>query len=124
MHCAVCLTQLLDPRYPNLIILLRENNEWLPECFWPAHKTQFPRIQQFARHFGCILPSSAPSERVWSAMKQFLTETSSIMEADKAIQLLFLNQHPEEFEQFVRASAIDATDDDELNIRDEELHGT
>ena len=80
-------------------------------------------MHQFARHFGCVLPSSAPSERVWSAMKHFLTDTSSHMDAEKAIQLMFLNQHQQEFEQAVRVSAIEAADDDELNERDDELAG-
>ena len=56
-------------------------------------------MHQFARHFGCVLLSSAPSERVWSAMKHFFTDTSSHMDAKKAIQLMFLNQHQQEFEQ-------------------------
>jgi len=102
-------------------MVIRENADYLPEAFWAAHKIEFPRVYQFARHFGCILPSSAPSERIWSAMKHFLTDAASHMEAEKAIQLMFLNQHQKEFDRSVRISAIEAGDDDELNALDDEM---
>ena len=43
------------------------------------------------------------------------------MDAEKAIQLMFLNQHQQEFDQAVRVSAIEAADDAELNERDDEV---
>jgi hypothetical protein len=42
--------------------------------------------------------------------------------ADKSIQIMFFNQHHNEFEEVVNASAIEAADDHELNERDAELH--
>jgi hypothetical protein len=101
-------------------MVLRENADYLPEAFWSAHKIEFPRVYQFARHSvaSCLL---SPSERIWSAMKHFLTDAASHMEAEKAIQLMFLNQHQKEFDRSVRISAIEAGDDDELNALDDEM---
>lgn len=102
-------------------ISIRENPAWIPESFWPSHKQEFPRLEQFARHFGSILPSSAPSERVWSAMGRILNELSSHMEAEKAIEIMFLNHHQNEFDHYVTHAAIDEADDAELDKRDFEL---
>jgi hAT family C-terminal dimerisation region len=99
----------------------RENTEWEPEQYWPEHKALFPRMEQLARHFLCILPSSAASERVWSAMKHFLTDESSHMDAETAIQLMFLNQHQKEFQQHVRSSTLADAGDEDLDKRDAEI---
>jgi len=104
-----------------LFVFCRESPDCFPENYWPKHKNEFPRISQFARYFLSILPSSAPSERVWSAMGHFLTDMSSHMDAELAIQLLFLNQHAAEFEYYVNHAAIDVPQDEELDKIDEDL---
>ena len=102
-------------------ISIRENPASIPESFWPSHKQEFPQLEQFTRPFGSILPSSAPSDRVWSAMGRILNELSSHMEAEKALDIMFLNHHQNEFDHYVTHAAICEADDADLDKRDFEL---
>ena len=96
-------------------ISFRENPAWIPETFWQTHKNQFPRIEKFARHFACILPSSA---RIWAYMvshEAFLDRNGSSHGCRKGYSNDVSESASKGVAMYVRHSAIDAEDDEELD---------
>ena len=70
--------------------LMWDNNESQPRAQWPQIKLTFPRLSLLARRFLCILPSSAPSERVWSGFGHVIDRTSTTIDSTLAAQIMFL----------------------------------
>ena len=67
-----------------------DNNESQPRVQWLQLQSTFPRLSMLARRFLCILPSSAPSERVWSGFGHIIDKSSSTMDSTLAAQIMFL----------------------------------
>ena len=70
--------------------LMWDNNESQPRVQWPQLQLTFPRLSLLARRFLCILPSSAPSERVWSGFGHIIDKTSTTIDSTLAAQIMFL----------------------------------
>lgn len=66
-----------------------------PEVTWPSLAPTFPRLALLARRFLCILPTSAPSERVWSGFGHVITKESSNIDSEFAIRNMFLRYNPD-----------------------------
>ena len=70
--------------------LIWDNNESQPRVQWPQLQLTFPRLSLLARRFLCILPSSAPSERVWSGFGHVIDKNSTTLDSTLAAQIMFL----------------------------------
>jgi hAT family C-terminal dimerisation region len=70
--------------------LMWDNKESQPSVQWPQLQLTFPRLSLLARRFLCVLPSSAPSERVWSGFGHIIDKTSSKIDSTLAAQIMFL----------------------------------
>ena len=70
--------------------LMWDNDESQPREQWPQLQLTFPRLSLLARRFLCILPSSAPSERVWSGFGHVTDKTSTTIDSTLAAQIMFL----------------------------------
>ena len=66
-----------------------------PDVTWPALEATFPRLSLLARRFLCMLPTSAPSERVWSGFGNLITDQSSTIDSAIATQTMFLRYNHE-----------------------------
>jgi hAT family C-terminal dimerisation region len=66
-----------------------------PPLPWKADEKIFPHLAYLARRFLCILPTSAPSERVWSAFGHIVTDQSSSIDSTIAAQTLWLRYNHE-----------------------------
>ena len=66
-----------------------------PNIVWKTNAKVFPRLSLIARRFLCILPTSAPSERVWSGFGHIITKQSSTIDSTTASQTMYLryNHH-------------------------------
>ena len=66
-----------------------------PNIVWKTNAKVFPRLSLIARRFLCILPTSAPSERVWSGFGHIITKHSSTIDSTTAAQTMYLryNHH-------------------------------
>jgi len=66
-----------------------------PNIVWKTNDRLFPRLSLLARRFLCILPTSAPSERVWSGFGHIITKQSSTIDSTTAAQTMYLryNHH-------------------------------
>ena len=64
--------------------------ESTPDKTWPDLSATFPRLCLLARRFLCIVPTCAPSERVWSGCGHVITDQSSTIDSNIAIQAAFL----------------------------------
>ena len=70
--------------------LMWDNNESQPRVQWPQLKLTFPRLSLLARRFLCLLPSSAPSERVWTRFGHVIDKTSTTIDSTLAAHIMFL----------------------------------
>ena len=61
-----------------------------PAVNWKIDEVVFPRLALLARRFLCILPTSAPSERVWSGMGHIVTKHSTTIDSTIAAQKMYL----------------------------------
>ena len=61
-----------------------------PDVKWPSLSPTFPHLALLARRFLCILPTAAPSERVWSGFGHVITKDSSNIDSVFAIRNMFL----------------------------------
>ena len=61
-----------------------------PAMQWPALENDFPRLALLAHRFLCVLPTSAPSERVWSGFGHVISKSSSTIDSSLAAKLMFL----------------------------------
>jgi hAT family C-terminal dimerisation region len=57
---------------------------------WKELEPAFPLLALLARRFLCILPTSAASERVWSALGRIIGPQSTTIDSDRAAQLMFV----------------------------------
>ena len=67
-----------------------DNNESQPRVQWLQLQSTFPRLSMLARRFLCILPYSAPSERVWSGFGHIIDKSSITIYSTLAAQIMFL----------------------------------
>ena len=61
-----------------------------PRTQWRQLQGTFPRLAVLARRFLCVLPSSAPTERIWSQFGHAIDNTSSTIDSTLASQIMFL----------------------------------
>ena len=61
-----------------------------PSVLWRKDEKTFPRLALLARRFLSILPTSAPSERVWSGFGHIITKQSATIDSTIASQTLYL----------------------------------
>jgi hypothetical protein len=61
--------------------------------WWKGHATDYPFISQLARRYLAIPASSAPSERLFSRLKDTATLKRNRMKPKTLCQLLFVQQH-------------------------------
>ena len=61
-----------------------------PSVKWQEDEQKFPRLVLLARRFLCILPTSAPSERVWSGLGNIITSHSATVDSTIASQKMYL----------------------------------
>ena len=73
-----------------------------PSSQWPELEKQFPRLALLARRFLCVLPTSAPSERVWSGFGHVIDKYSSTIDSTLAAKIMFL-RHNKDMLAFVSA---------------------
>ena len=64
--------------------------ESTPDKTWPDLAATFPCLCLLARRFLCIVPTSAPSERVWLGFGHVITDQSSTIDSNIAMQTAFL----------------------------------
>ena len=64
--------------------------ESIPDKTWPDLAATLPCLCLLARRFLCIVPTSAPSERVRSGFGHVITDQSSTIDSNVAIQTAFL----------------------------------
>lgn len=64
-----------------------------PSKQWPPLHKQFPRLALLARRFLCVLPTSAPSERVWSGFGHVIDKYSSTIDSSLAAKIMFLRHN-------------------------------
>jgi hypothetical protein len=64
-----------------------------PSVKWKVDEKVFPRLAFLARRFLCILPTSAPSERIWSGYGQDITKQSASIDSTAAAQKMFLKRN-------------------------------
>lgn len=70
-----------------------------PDVTWPSLAPTFPHLALLARRFLCILPTSAPSERVWSGFGHVITKDSSNIDSVFAIRNMFLRYNHDLIDQ-------------------------
>jgi hypothetical protein len=61
-----------------------------PSVRWREDEKVFPRLALLARRFLCVLPTSAPSERVWSGFGHVISRNSSTIDSTIAAQIMYL----------------------------------
>lgn len=61
-----------------------------PSVTWKRDQVMFPRLSLLARRFLCVLPTSAPSERVWSCFGHIISKQSASIDSTIAAQTMFL----------------------------------
>ena len=81
-----------DPRDGATFMLWSAPNSQ-PAVQWPALQNDFPRLALLARRFLCVLPTSAPSERVWSGFGHVISKSSSTIDSSLAAKLMFLRHN-------------------------------
>ena len=64
-----------------------------PSVKWKVDEKVFPRLAFLDRRFLCILPTSAPSERIWSGYGQVITKQSASIDSTAAAQKMFLKRN-------------------------------
>jgi hypothetical protein len=57
---------------------------------WKLLQSDFPRLAMLSRRFLCAMPTSAPSERVWSRFGHVVSKLSSTIDSDIAAQIMFM----------------------------------
>jgi len=67
--------------------------ELQPTAKWSQSQKEFPHIELLARRFLCIMPTSAPSERVWSGFGHVITKESSTIDSSLAAKIMYLRQN-------------------------------
>ena len=82
------LASWFDPRDGATFMLWSAPNSQ-PAVQWPALEKDFPRLALLARRFLCVLPTSAPSERVWSGFGHVISKSSSTIDSSLAAKLMF-----------------------------------
>jgi hypothetical protein len=70
-----------------------------PSVKWKEDEKKFPRLSLLARRFLCILPTSAPSERVWSGFGHIITSHSSTIDSTTAAQKMYLKHNHDLLDQ-------------------------
>jgi hAT family C-terminal dimerisation region len=70
-----------------------------PSVTWMQLQSTFPRLSLLARRFLCILPSSAPSERIWSDFAHVVSKASNTIDSLNAAQLMFLRHNKDMLDQ-------------------------
>jgi hypothetical protein len=71
--------------------LLRWNDESSqPSVNWKRDEGILPHLAFLARRFLCILPTSSPSERVWSGFGHIITDQSAHIDSTVASQTMYL----------------------------------
>lgn len=71
--------------------LLRWNDESSQPCVnWKRDEAVLPQLAFLARRFLCILPTSSPSERVWSGFCHIITDQSAHIDSTVASQTMYL----------------------------------
>jgi hypothetical protein len=75
-----------------------DNADSQPGIQWSKLYLTFPRLSMLARRFLCILPSSAPSERVWSGFGHIIDKNSSTIDSTLAAQIMFLRANKDMLE--------------------------
>jgi hAT family C-terminal dimerisation region len=83
------LARWFDPRDGATFMLWSAPNSQ-PAMQWPALEKDFLRLALLARRFLCVLPTSAPSERVWSGFGHVISQSSSTIDSSLAAKLMFL----------------------------------
>jgi hAT family C-terminal dimerisation region len=78
--------------------LMWDNADSQPGIQWSKLYLTFPRLSMLARRFLCILPSSAPSERVWSGFGHIIDKTSSTIDSTLAAHIMFLRANKDMLE--------------------------
>ena len=86
------LARWFDPRDGATFMLWSAPNSQ-PAVQWPALQNDFPRLALLARRFLCVLPTSAPSERVWSGFGHVISKSSSTIDSSLAAKLMFLRHN-------------------------------
>ena len=86
------LARWFDPR-DGATFLLWSAPSSQPAVQWPALENDFPRLALLARRFLCVLPTSAPSERVWSGFGHVISKSSSTIDSSLAAKLMFLRHN-------------------------------
>ena len=66
-----------------------------PEAEWKKLQPTFPLLALLARRFLSILPSCAPSERVWSRFGHIIDPHSSTIDSTRAAQLMYVRDNPQ-----------------------------
>jgi hypothetical protein len=61
--------------------------------WWKEHEKQYPLLARLARKYLAIPASSAPSERVFSRLKNIITHKRVRMSSETLCQLLFVHYH-------------------------------
>ena len=79
-------------------VLMWDNADSQPSIQWSKLYLTFPRLSMLARRFLCILPSSAPSERVWSGFGHIIDKNSSTIDSTLAAQIMFLRANKDMLE--------------------------
>ena len=62
-------------------------------CFLQVDEKFYPRLAFLARRFLCILPTSSPSERIWSGYGQVITKQSASIDSTAAAHKMFLKRN-------------------------------
>jgi hAT family C-terminal dimerisation region len=70
--------------------LLWNDADSQPSFTWNRDEHLYPRLALLARRFLSILPTSAPSERVWSGFGQIVTKQSASIDSTTAAQTMYL----------------------------------
>jgi hypothetical protein len=65
--------------------------------WWKAHHQDFPILSQLAKRYLAIPASSAPSERVFSRLKDTVSPKRNRFSSQKLCQLLFVHYHQQDF---------------------------
>ena len=81
-----------DPLHGARFMLWRDA-ESQPAAQWRQLEKQFRRLAKLARRFLCVLPTSAPSERVWSGFGHVITKNSSTIDSTLAAKIMFLRHN-------------------------------
>lgn len=79
-------------------VLMWDNADSQPSIQRSKLYLTFPRLSMLARRFLCILPSSAPSERVWSGFGHIIDKNSSTIDSTLAAQIMFLRANKDMLE--------------------------